>query len=285
MRLSCSLDILTPIRSGKWPKYSRKVKTFKPCVNFCRLQRKLPSGPPQAPTTLLATDTALEHLARIVAFPDSDDSGVESPENTIAWRVGNDPQTRNPSVDSKERGISLSEQVSKMRLLETPVKNYPFKPNEWSSPASTDFSVPSPMDPDHQAASDAFNRDTAQLTGDEQTVNTCLVDLIIAVAGMLKSRGRVRLDREPFRVLKKEVTGKHALLYEARVDGIVMEKNLQNIQGFMEVKRDLRLQKKDVRIQEGTQMAAFVYSKGSSIEATRYAIFFHPTAFARHRSA
>ena len=192
-------------------------------------------------------DTALQHLARIIVLPESDDSGVEFLQNTIAWRVENDPRIRNSSVDSKERSTSPSEQRSRMRLQETPVK-YPLISNKWSSPtpfpsASTGFSVPSPMDPDYQAASDAFNRDTAQLTGDEQTVNTSLVDLITAVAGMLKSRGRVRLDREPFWVLRKKVIGERALLFKARVDGVVMEKNPRNIQGFMEVKCDLRLQK------------------------------------------
>ncbi len=101
------------------------------------------------------------------------------------------------------------------------------------------------------------------------------MDLIIAVAGMLKSRGRVRLDRERFRILRKDVTGERALLYEARVDGVVMEKNLRIIQGFMEVKRDLRLQKREVRMQQGAQMAAFVYSKGRSTEATRFKGFPH----------
>ena len=78
-------------------------------------------------------DTALEHLARIVALPKSDDSGVEFPGNTIAWGVKNDPRIRKPSVDSKERGTSLSEQMSKMRLQEAPVK-YRLVSNEWSSP-------------------------------------------------------------------------------------------------------------------------------------------------------
>ncbi len=76
-------------------------------------------------------------------------------------------------------------------------------------------------------------------------------------------------------MLRKEVIGERALLYEARVDGVVIEKNLRNTQGFMEVKRDLRFQKKEVRMRQGAQMAAFVYSKGSSTEATRFKGFLY----------
>ena len=84
----------------------------------------------------------------------------------------------------------------------------------------------------------------------EQTVNGCLIDLIVPMAHILGSVGRVRWDREPFQVLKKNVTDEKAL-YEARVDGLIMERNGKDIQAFMEVTRGLRGIKKEVRMQEG----------------------------------
>ena len=89
------------------------------------------------------------------------------------------------------------------------------------------------------------------------------------MAHILGSVGRVRWDREPFQVLKKNATDEKAL-YEARVDGLIMERNGKDIQAFMEVIRGLRGIRKEVRMQEGAQMAAFIYSKGRNVGARRY---------------
>ena len=116
---------------------------------------------------------------------------------------------------------------------------------------------------------DLVIRKMLKITRDEQTVNACVVTLIIAVARILGSSGRVHLERECFQVLKKHVNDDNAL-YEAQVDELIMEQTRKDIVTFMEAKRDLRLSKRNVRMQEGAEMAAFVYSKVRTTEAKRY---------------
>ena len=100
--------------------------------------------------------------------------------------------------------------------------------------------------------------------GDEQTVNACLVALIMPVAWMLGRHGIIHLDREPQRLLDKN----GILLYEACVDGVITGSN-GNTKSFMEVKADLRAYKKDVRMQIAAQMAAFIFQKSEKAEQER----------------
>lgn len=226
----------------------------------------------------------LEHLHIIATSPNSDRS---EDQDTIASKVINSPRIARAKPKPAETDTSLSSQVSKLHLIPQtpPNKSTFFQTNSFDSPvpfasASTALSVPSPIGPDLQAAIDSLKREMFEVTGDEQTVNTCLVDLIIPIASILKYRGRVRLDRKPFQVLKKNATDGKAL-YEACVDGFILDKDGKGIQAIMEVKRGLRGGKPNVRMQEGAQMAAFVYSKGKTTEASRYRDYFF-SAFARH---
>ena len=82
--------------------------------------------------------------------------------------------------------------------------------------------VASPNNRDLQAAINKWKKELSQIIGDEQTVNVCLMSLIIPVASMLGSSGRIPFDREAFQVLKSHPTDDEAL-YEARVDGLIME--------------------------------------------------------------
>ncbi|KAK3173827.1 hypothetical protein OEA41_007159 [Lepraria neglecta] len=99
------------------------------------------------------------------------------------------------------------------------------------------------------------SKEKAFQQGDEQTVNACLVSLLQVVSNILGHRNRVHLDRK--RMIMKSIKNKE--LYTARVDGLITsEGNAPSVQAFMEVKRSLRLLDIGIRMQEGSQMAAFI---------------------------
>ena len=216
----------------------------------------------------------LEHLALIATLTNKDDVDKDSDHDPHSSRIINSPRIRQPVVRFGQSDTNLSGRLSKLQLdPQTPTKKANVTADIWNTPtslasASTEPSFLSPKDPDLEAAVNSYNREIFQV-GDEQTVNACLVALIIPLASILGSRGRVRLDRKPFQVLKKNSVDGRAL-YEAQVDGIVMDVDGREIESFMEVKRDLRARKKDVRMQEGAQMAAFIYSKGRTAKAKGY---------------
>ena len=90
---------------------------------------------------------------------------------------------------------------------------------------------------------------------DEQTVNSCLVALIMPLTWILGLARRVHLDR---RALRVQDSGDGDYLYEARVDGIIVD-GRGVVKAIMEVKRDRRSTKKEVRMQEAAQMAALIH--------------------------
>lgn len=237
----------------------------------------------------------LEHLYVIVSTPPKprypeDETG----QDTDLSKITNSPQVAREPRKPDEGNIDLSGKISKLNLKhpqdvqpQTPQNKSIFPTaEEYDTPlafpsASTVISVPSPMDQDLSQAVESYKREMFQLTGDEQTVNACLVDLLIPIASILGSRGRVRFDRESFQVLKRGAMDGKAL-FEVCVDGLIMNQDGKAIQAFMEVKRELRALKKNVRMQEGAQMAAFVYSQGKTGKARRYEVFSFHSCFARH---
>ena len=112
----------------------------------------------------------------------------------------------------------------------------------------------SPPNTDVRRATDDYDRsDFSQ--GDEQTVNATLVDFMIALSWLLGFTGRILHDREKYVIPKDDKTH----LYSASVDGLIRHLNDDTINGFMEVKGNLRGLNQPVRRQIGAQMAAFVY--------------------------
>ena len=216
----------------------------------------------------------LEHLALIATLPEKDDVDQNPDHDPLSSRIINSPRIRRPVVRFGQIDTNLSDRLSKLQLdPQTPTKKANVTADMWDTPislasASTEPSFLSPKDPDLEATVNNFNREMFQ-AGDEQTVNACLVALIIPLASILGSRGRVRLDRKPFQVLKKNAVDGRAL-YEAQVDGIIMGVDGKEIESFMEVKRALRGRRKNVRMQEGAQMAAFIYSKGRTAKVRGY---------------
>ena len=216
----------------------------------------------------------LEHLALIASSTIKNDIDQNTDYDPLSSTIINSPRIRQHVVRLGQSSTNLSDRFSKLQLdPQTPTKKANVTADMWDTPislasASTEPSFLSPKDPDLEAAVNSYNREMFQV-GDEQTVNACLVALIIPLASIFGSRGRVRLDRKPFQVLKKNAADGKAL-YEAQVDGIIMDVDGREIESFMEVKRELRARKKDVRMQEGAQMAAFVYSKGRTAKVKGY---------------
>ena len=147
---------------------------------------------------------------------------------------------------------------------QTPIQN----PKSISKYDLDDYLIPpssiaSTMPPELQRIVDEYKQAMFEM-GDEQTVNACLVALIMPVAWILGRSGCVHLDRKPLQLRR----GDGEILYEARVDGIITEstKDGNLVKSIMEVKRGLRGGKTDVRMQEGAQMAAFIYSDKNSLE-------------------
>ena len=217
-------------------------------------------------------DAALQLLKTISTSPSFDESEEESSDDTIPSRIINSPRIRRAPDRYGQANPDVSDDFSNLSLgPRTP----PNKSDRFSAasgpvlftPASVS-TMASPKNPDLQAAHDLYQREKFQ-RGHEPAVNNCLVVLIINAAATLKANDRVRCDRKCFQVLKKHANDDKAL-YQAQVDGLILEQNRKDIQAFMEAKRDLRGVKKDVRMQEGAEMAAFVYSKGRTTDAKRY---------------
>jgi hypothetical protein len=87
---------------------------------------------------------------------------------------------------------------------------------------------------------------------DEQTVNQCLINLMLPITWPLGISGNIDPQRKAFTFV---LDGKQ--WYEARVDGIVTHKDRPtDVLGFLEVKRGRRTHW--VRLQEAAQMVAFI---------------------------
>ena len=109
---------------------------------------------------------------------------------------------------------------------------------------------------DKRLAIKDFERTTLVLS-DEQTVNTCLENLLMAFSNVMGFYGRLLSDRRAFVVPKDESSN----LYQACVDGLVMTANRQDIMAFIEVKRRLRSTNDSIYRQIGAQMAAFIRNR------------------------
>lgn len=98
-----------------------------------------------------------------------------------------------------------------------------------------------------------FERATLVLS-DEQTVNVCLENLLMALSNVMGFYGRVLSDRRAFAVPKDNSLN----LYQACVDGLIMTADREDIMAFLEVKRKLRSTNESIYRQIGAQMAAFI---------------------------
>ena len=126
-----------------------------------------------------------------------------------------------------------------------------------STPGTDVSSVP---DTERRLAQRDFERATFVLS-DEQTVNMCLENLLIALSNLMEFYGRIVSDRKAFVVPN---------LYQACVDGLIMTANRQQIMAFIEVKRRLRSTNDSVLRQIGAQMAAFILSHDHIVNKDRY---------------
>jgi hypothetical protein len=87
---------------------------------------------------------------------------------------------------------------------------------------------------------------------DEQTVNQCLINLMLPITWPLGISGNIDPQRQAFTFVLGDEKW-----YEARVDGIVTHKDRPtDVIGFLEVKRGRRTH--GVRLQEAAQMVAFM---------------------------
>lgn len=105
----------------------------------------------------------------------------------------------------------------------------------------------------------------ALVLSDEQTVNMCLENLLIALSNAMGSYGRIVSDRKAFVVPKDATTH----LYQACVDGLIMTADRQQIMAFVEVKRKLRSTNDSVLRQIGAQMAAFIFCYDNVVHKDR----------------
>ena len=106
---------------------------------------------------------------------------------------------------------------------------------------------------DKRLAQRDFERATLVLS-DEQTVNACLENLLMALSNVMGFHGRVFSDRRAFVVPKDNSSN----LYQACVDGLIMTADREDIMAFVEVKRKLRSNNESIYRQIGAQMAAFI---------------------------
>lgn len=208
---------------------------------------------------------ALEHLHLIAkrsirSMTDSEE--IISPKIDLSPR-----KTRSMAQSSAPyRGRSLSAGVPS-----TPTRNprgtYPNSLlndlNDFSdSLAMSSLKIQSPeevvSEPDSDLRQAKYDYERSDFTpGDEQTVNAALVALIMVLSWLLGQTGRVHHDRARFRIPKDAKN----YLYSAGVDGLIMHLNGDKLNGFMEVKRDLRAGNRSVRRQIAAQMAAFIFEQ------------------------
>ena len=119
---------------------------------------------------------------------------------------------------------------------------------------------------DKRLARQDFERTTLVLS-DEQIVNMCLENLLMALSNVMGFYGRLVSDRRAFVIPKDDTSN----LYQACVDGLIMTPSRQSIMAFIEVKRTPRSLNRSVYRQIGAQMAAFIYNNDHQIKKKRYA--------------
>ena len=182
-------------------------------------------------------------------------------ENKIVWSP---PKTR---AASKSGALDLRgspSTPSHRRLLLRGRDDYGASPNLSEDFSGLSIEPFSPPDTDLRGAKDDYYRSEFS-QGDEQTVNATLVDFMIALSWLLGFTGRILHDRAKFVIPKDDETH----LYSASVDGLIRYLHDDTINGFMEVKGNLRGKNQSVRRQIGAQMAAFVYHQDIKISKNK----------------
>ncbi|KAL9124457.1 MAG: hypothetical protein Q9217_006209 [Psora testacea] len=167
-----------------------------------------------------------------------DSPDITSPLARLSFKTGALPQTPTP----KGR-FSLIEDENVTSVQDSP--------DSYVSPPNTELRR---IESDYERS--------LLVTGDEQTVNACLINFLIPVTHILGSMGRIHFDRVSFQVLRAN----NEPLYQACVDGVIKTTG-GKLQGFLEVKRYLRVDERGVRMQEAAQMAAYIY-KNSKDESS-----------------
>jgi hypothetical protein len=110
----------------------------------------------------------------------------------------------------------------------------------------------SPEEPPSGMGSVAKYEEAEVNVRDEQTVNQCLINLMLPITWPLGISGNIDPQRLAFKFVLDSKQW-----YEARVDGIVTHKDrATDVVGFLEVKRGRRTHL--VRLQEAAQMVAFI---------------------------
>ena len=195
--------------------------------------------------------------------PDQDDVGfrkiINSPRavksvkarTTLAVRSKtiDTPLTPTPAPRKPPGDLALTTDLSSW-LENTPALSTPAPatlPGSGFASTSGDYSI---FDGDFESA--MFE------VGDEQTVNACLVNLLLPVTWACEFSKSVHLDRKPFYLGPEENA-----FYQACVDGVIIIHD--SVKGFMEVKRGVRGRDSTVRMQESAQMAAYIYTQGPKI--------------------
>ena len=124
---------------------------------------------------------------------------------------------------------------------------------DYQLPETPATQVSSAPGTDKRLALQDFER-TMLVLSDEQTVNTCLENLLMALSNVMGYYGRFLSARRAFVVPRDGSSN----LYQACVDGLITSANRQDIMAFVEVKRRLRSTNDSIYRQIGAQMAAFI---------------------------
>jgi hypothetical protein len=201
-------------------------------------------------STFLSLLSLIEH--RNIGEAESESSAVTYCSPPIAKRTRSHqvppglPQT--PTPPTRLKNTSLEEDTPEPPQTPTALINLKNMSLEEDTPETPE----SPEEPPSGVGSVAKYEDAEVNVRDEQTVNQCLINLMLPITWPLGISGNIDPQRKAFTFV---LDGKQ--WYEARVDGIVTHKDRPtDVVGFLEVKRGRRTHW--VRLQEAAQMVAFI---------------------------
>ncbi|KAL9099484.1 MAG: hypothetical protein Q9163_005021 [Psora crenata] len=207
----------------------------------------------------------LELLYLIATRPEPNNDDEDDEDDAMVQKVYCPPRTRSQARNDTS---DLASPFMRLGIKNRPEPQTPTRrggisdllvsPEEDSPEEESPESVISPPGTELRRIEAAYQRAIFS-TGDEQTVNACLVTILMTLSYVLGITGRIHFDRTAFQMLRPD----GQILYIARVDGILKTAG-GDIQGYMEVKPSLRGVGYKVRMQEAAQMAAFVYEKSKS---------------------
>ena len=217
------------------------------------------------PSGRFAVGLELLHLivARTPLSDDTEQDDAGTPKVFSPYNTRSHAKKAMPDLTSPLARLSLQSGVPP----QTPTSKGGFVWEEDISQTSIDLSPGSVMSPPNtelRRIEDDYER-TLLVTGDEQTVNACLIALLIALSHVLGSTGRIHFDRVSFLVRRAD----EEPLFRTCVDGVIKTAK-GRIKGFVEVKRYIRSERLEVRMQEAAQMAAFIYENSKSLDEKRY---------------